>query len=222
MRLGREGKRVVRLKGGDVFVFARGGEEAAALRAAGVPFEIVLGITSALAAPAYAGIPVTHRNHNTSFLVATGHEDPMKAASSLDFAKLANPHQTLIFLMAMGNLAAIVEQLRAHGMPADLPIAIVREATKPTQATLVATLGTIVADVERTHFAAPAVVVIGNVVRERDAARWFDALAAVRQTRADHASGAIGRRICQPATRSGRCSQFSRRRSQSNRPTIQP
>jgi len=174
VRLGSEGRRVVRLKGGDVFVFARGGEEAAALHAAGVPFEIVLGITSALAAPAYAGIPLTHRDYNTSFTVATGHEDPSKGYSSLDFAKLANPAQTLVFLMAMGNLAAIVNRLRESGMPGELPVAIVREATKPTQETIVATLETIVAEVERTQFAAPAVVVIGNVVREREAIRWFD------------------------------------------------
>ncbi len=174
VRLGREGKRVVRLKGGDVFVFARGGEEAQELREAGIPFEIIPGITSAIAAPAYAGIPVTHRDHNTSFTIATGHEDPTKGATTLDFAKLANPNQTLIFLMAMGNLAGIVGELRRNGMPGDLPVGIVREGTKPTQETLVATLDTIVAEVERTKFAAPAIVVIGNVVREREEIRWFD------------------------------------------------
>jgi uroporphyrinogen III methyltransferase/synthase len=173
VRLGHD-RRVVRLKGGDVFVFARGGEEAAALHAAGVPFEVVPGISSALAAPAYAGIPVTHRDHNTSFTIATGHEDPTKGYSSLDYAKLANPTQTLVFLMAMGNLPGIVEQLRAHGMPGDLPVAIVREGTKPNQETLVATLASVVAEVERTGFAAPAIVVIGNVVSEREAIRWFD------------------------------------------------
>jgi len=174
VRLGLDGKRVVRLKGGDVFVFGRGGEEAAELRAAGVAFEIIPGITSALAAPAYAGIPVTHRDRNTSFTVATGHEDPVKGYSSLDYAKLANPSQTLIFLMAMGNLAGIVAKLREHGMPADLPVGIVRDGTRPTQATLIATLETVVDEVERTKFAAPAVVVIGNVVRERESIRWFD------------------------------------------------
>ncbi len=174
VRLGREGRKVVRLKGGDVFVFARGGEEADELRRAGVPFEICLGITSALAAPAYAGIPITHRDHNTSFTISTGHEDPLKGYSSLDFAKLANPKQTLVFLMAMGSLAGIVAQLRAHGMPGDLPVAIVREGTKPTQETLVATLDTIVAEVERARFAAPAIVVIGTVVNEREKIRWFD------------------------------------------------
>ncbi|MGH7728650.1 MAG: uroporphyrinogen-III C-methyltransferase [Vulcanimicrobiaceae bacterium] len=174
VRLAREGKRVVRLKGGDVVVFARGGEEATELAKAGIPFELVPGISSALAAPAYAGIPITHRAWNTSFLVATGHEDPSKGESSLDFAKLANPHATLVFLMAMGNLAGIVAQLLAHGMPTETPVAIVREGTKPTQETLTATLATVVAEVERTHLSAPAIVVIGNVVRERERMRWFD------------------------------------------------
>ncbi len=174
VKLGSEGRRVVRLKGGDVFVFARGGEEAQALRAAGVPFDIVPGLTSAIAAPAYAGIPVTHRDHNTSFTIATGHEDPTKGYTSLDFAKLANPKQTLLFLMAMGNLSGIVGELRKNGMPGEMPVAIVREGTKPTQETIVATLETIVAEVERVHFKAPAIVVIGEVVRERETIRWFD------------------------------------------------
>ncbi len=174
VRLGLEGRNVVRLKGGDVFVFARGGEEAAELRAAGVAFEIIPGITSAIAAPAYAGIPVTHRDHNTSFTIATGHEDPLKGYTSLDFAKLANPKQTLIFLMAMGSLAGLVGKLLEHGMPAEIPVGIVREGTKPTQETLVGTLGTIVDEVARVQFKAPAIVVIGDVVRERETIRWFD------------------------------------------------
>ncbi|HTW84200.1 MAG TPA: uroporphyrinogen-III C-methyltransferase [Candidatus Sulfotelmatobacter sp.] len=175
VRLGRDGKRVVRLKGGDVFVFARGGEEAHALAEAGVPFEIVPGITSAIAAPAYAGIPVTHRDHNTSFTIATGHEDPTKGYSSLDFAKLANPKATTIFLMAMGNLAGIVAQLRAHGLPDATPVGIVHEGTKPTQEVVTATLATVVDEVARTGISAPAIVVIGDVVKERERIRWFDA-----------------------------------------------
>ena len=174
VKLGLEGKRVVRLKGGDVFVYARGGEEAQALHAAGVAFEIVPGITSAIAAPAYAGIPVTHRDHNTSFSISTGHENPTKGYTSLDYAKLANPASTTIFLMAMGNLAGIMGELHKNGVPGSMPVAIVREGTKPTQETLVATLETIVAEVERTKFAAPAIVVVGNVVRERETIRWFD------------------------------------------------
>jgi uroporphyrinogen III methyltransferase/synthase len=174
VELARAGKRVVRLKGGDVFVFARGGEEAQALKAAGIPYNIVPGISSAIAGPAYAGIPVTHRDHNTTFSISTGHENPFKGYTSLDYAKLANPNATTIFLMAMGNLAGIVAALRANGLPGDTPAAVVREATTPQQATIVATLDTIVGEVERTRFAAPAVVVIGTVVNERDAIRWFD------------------------------------------------
>ena len=174
VELGRSGKRVVRLKGGDVFVFARGGEEAAALHAAGVAFEIVPGITSAIAGPAYAGIPVTHRDHNATFTVSTGHENPLKGFTSLDYAKLADPHATAIFLMAMSNLAAISAELCANGLPGDTPVAIVREATTPRQETLVATLETIAAEAERTAFAAPAVLVIGSVVNERPTIRWFD------------------------------------------------
>ena len=174
VQLGRAGKKVVRLKGGDVFVFARGGEEAYALAQAGVPFEIVPGISSALAAPAYAGIPVTHRQHNTSFTVATGHEDPTKGFSSLDFAKLANRKATTIFLMAMGNLTGIVAKLREHGLEGDTPVGIVHEGTKPTQEVLTATLDTIVAEVDRTGISAPAIVVIGDVVGERERIRWFD------------------------------------------------
>jgi uroporphyrinogen III methyltransferase/synthase len=174
VQLGREGKKVVRLKGGDVFVFARGGEEAQALAEAGVPFEIVPGITSAIAAPAYAGIPVTHRDHNTSFTVATGHEDPTKGYSSLDFAKLANGKATTIFLMAMGNLAGIVAKLKEHGLEGDTPVGIVHEGTKPAQEVVTATIDTIVAEVARTGITAPAIVVIGDVVRERERIRWFD------------------------------------------------
>jgi uroporphyrinogen III methyltransferase/synthase len=174
VKLARDGKRVVRLKGGDVFVFGRGGEEAQALHAAGVPFEIVPGITSAIAVPAYAGIPVTHRDHNTSFSISTGHEDPLKGYTSLDYAKLANPKATTIFLMAMGSLPGVIGALLANGLDAATPVAIVREGTKPTQETLVGTLGTIVDDVERTQFAAPAVVVVGTVVNERETIRWFD------------------------------------------------
>jgi uroporphyrinogen III methyltransferase/synthase len=174
VRLARSGKRVVRLKGGDVFVFARGGEEAQALHAAGVPFEIVPGISSAVAVPAYAGIPITHRDHNATFTVSTGHQDPRTGPTGIDYAKLANPKATTIFLMAMANLPGIVGELRAHGLPGATPVAIVREGTKPTQETLVATVDTIVAEVERARFAAPAVVVIGDVVRERESIRWFD------------------------------------------------
>ena len=165
----------MRLKGGDPFVFGRGAEEAQALRAAGIDFAIVPGISSAIAAPAYAGIPLTHRAHNAAFTVATGHEDPTKAASTLDWGKLADPHRTLVFLMASTQLEDIAEQLVGHGLPAATPAAVVQNGTRPDQRTVVGTLATIAADAAREGVGAPAVLVIGDVVRVRDEIRWFDA-----------------------------------------------
>ncbi|HEV7178338.1 MAG TPA: uroporphyrinogen-III C-methyltransferase [Candidatus Baltobacteraceae bacterium] len=169
-----EGRSVVRLKGGDVFVFGRGGEEAQALRAAGVPFEIVPGISSAIAAPAYAGIPVTHRDFNPVLTIATGHEDPSKPESTVDWAKLADPHRTLVLLMAMGNLATIAQRLIEEGLSAATPVAVIRDGTRPTQRTVTGTLATIGNDVSREGIEAPSIVVIGEVVRLRDEIRWFD------------------------------------------------
>jgi len=174
VRKAREGKIVVRLKGGDPFVFGRGGEEAQTLARERIPFEIVPGITSAVAAPAYAGIPVTHRDHNVAFTVATGHEDPTKGESTLDWARLADPHQTLVLLMAMGNLREITARLRANGLPDDRPVAVIRDGTRPEQTTLVATLATIADEVERAEIGAPSIVVIGDVVALREQLRWFD------------------------------------------------
>ncbi|MDP9023798.1 MAG: uroporphyrinogen-III C-methyltransferase [Candidatus Eremiobacteraeota bacterium] len=173
----RAGRRVVRLKGGDVFVFGRGGEEAQALRKAGIPFEIVPGITSAIAAPAYAGIPVTHRDFNTGFTILTGHEDPLKATSSLDWSKLADPHRTLVLLMAMGNLASIMQRLAQAGLPADTPAAVISEGTRPEQRTVTGTIASIASEVANEGLAAPAIVVVGNVVRLREEIRWFDTTA---------------------------------------------
>ena len=170
----RGGKHVVRLKGGDPFVFGRGGEEAQALHAAGIPFEIVPGISSAVAAPAYAGIPVTHRDFNTAFTVITGHEDPTKAESTVDWAKLADPHRTLVFLMAMGNLAEIATRLVAHGLRGSTPAAVIENGTRPEQRTVTGTLETIAAEAERSGLAAPAIVVVGDVVTLRPQLQWFD------------------------------------------------
>ena len=170
----RQGKRVVRLKGGDPFVFGRGGEEAQRLAAADVAFEIVPGISSAIAVPAYAGIPVTHRDFNTAFTVATGHEDPTKPGSTLVWQKLADPHQTLVLLMAMGNLTEIVARLRSHGLPGDRGVAVVSDGTLPSQRTLIATLDTVAADVAAAGIGAPAIVVVGDVVRLRNEIAWYD------------------------------------------------
>jgi uroporphyrinogen III methyltransferase / synthase len=169
-----EGRRVVRLKGGDPFVFGRGGEEAAALRAAGVPFEIVPGISSALAVPAYAGIPLTHREYAASFTVLTGHEDPGKPASALDWEKLADPKRTLVMLMATANLREIAGELVAHGLDASTPVAVVQDGTRPSQRTVLGSLETIADDVVRAKIAAPAIVVVGGVAGLRERLRWFD------------------------------------------------
>ena len=139
----KEGKIVVRLKGGDPFVFGRGGEESRALHDAGLPFEIIPGVTSAIGAPAYAGIPVTDRTAASSFAVVTGHEDPTKGQSSIHWDKLATAVDTLVFLMGVHNLPSITQQLVAHGRPATTPAALVRWGTKADQETLVATVGDI-------------------------------------------------------------------------------
>lgn len=176
VRLARAGKRVVRLKGGDPFVFGRGGEEAQALHDAGIPFEIVPGVTSGIAAPAYAGIPVTHRGYNTALTLVTGHEDPQKDGSTLDWSRLAGPNQTLVMYMAMGNLANAVAELTAHGLSPATPVAIVREGTKPDQRTVVATLATIVEAVRREGIGAPAIAIVGDVVALREQLSWYEHL----------------------------------------------
>jgi uroporphyrinogen III methyltransferase/synthase len=165
---GRDTGTVVRLKGGDPFVFGRGGEEAEALAAAGVRFEVVPGITSAVAAPAYAGVPVTHRGRSTHFTVVTGHEDPAKGAGHVDWEALARAGGTLVILMGAGRVAEIAERLVAGGRPADTPVAAVRHGTRPDQQTVRATLAT-VADA---RVEAPAAIVVGEVAA-LDLA-WFE------------------------------------------------
>jgi uroporphyrinogen III methyltransferase/synthase len=170
----REGKTVVRLKGGDPFVFGRGGEEALELVAAGIPFEVVPGITSAIAVPAYAGIPVTHRGIATSFAVVTGHEDPAKTESSLRWDKLAQGADTLVFLMGVENLPYITDKLIAHGRPAATPAAIIRWGTKPGQQVLATTLGQAAADVAARGIKPPAIFLVGEVASLREKLAWFD------------------------------------------------
>jgi uroporphyrinogen III methyltransferase/synthase len=170
----RQGKRVVRLKGGDPYVFGRGGEEAEALVQAGVPFEVVPGVTSAVAVPAYAGIPVTHRGLASSFAVITGHEDPAKAETAIDWSKLATGVDTLVFLMGTATLPQIVEKLIENGRPADTPVAVVRWGTTPAQEVVTGALGDIVRRVRETRLEPPAITVVGEVVRLREKLRWFD------------------------------------------------
>ena len=170
----QRGRQVVRLKGGDPFVFGRGGEEAQALSCAGIAFEVAPGVSSPLAVPAYAGIPVTHRELATSFTVFTGHEDPTKPASTLDWAKLADPHRTLVALMAIANLSEIAKQLIEQGLLPETPVAVIQDGTRPSQRTVVGTLATIAADVVGAKIGAPAIVVIGGVVALRERLRWWD------------------------------------------------
>ncbi|HYR59390.1 MAG TPA: uroporphyrinogen-III C-methyltransferase, partial [Chthoniobacteraceae bacterium] len=170
----RAGKRVVRLKGGDPFVFGRGGEEAEALAAAGLKFEIIPGISSAIAAPAYAGIPVTHREHAAQLTIFTGHEDPAKTESSLDFAQLARTPGTKVMLMGVERIGAITARLVEHGAAPATPVALVRWGTTGRQQTLRGTLADIAEKVAASGFEPPAVAIFGSVVGLRDRLNWFE------------------------------------------------
>jgi uroporphyrinogen III methyltransferase/synthase len=169
-----QGLNVVRLKGGDPFVFGRGGEELEALAEAGVEFEVVPGVTSATAAAAYAGIPVTHRRYCSSLGIITGHEDPLKGGSTIQWDKIATGLDTIVILMGVKNLAGIVSELIRNGRDASTPIALIRWGTWSNQETLVGTLGNIVQEAEEADMASPAAAVIGEVVRLREKLRWFD------------------------------------------------
>jgi uroporphyrinogen III methyltransferase/synthase len=171
---GRAGKRVVRLKGGDPFVFGRGGEEAQALAAAGIPFEIVPGVTSAIAAPAYAGIPVTHRGLASTFAVITGHEDPAKDATAVDWKALATGIDTLIFLMGAASLPEIAQRLIAHGRDASTPAAIIEWGTLSRQRSVSSTLNGLAAAASAAGIGSPAVTVIGEVARLGPKLSWFE------------------------------------------------
>ncbi|MDP6627023.1 MAG: uroporphyrinogen-III C-methyltransferase [Methanopyri archaeon] len=171
--LALEGKRVVRLKGGDPFVFGRGGEEAEQLVEAGIEFEIVPGVSSAIAAPAYAGIPLTHRQHASSFICLTGHEDPMKTIQSIRWNELTDRAQTLVILMGVGNLSHIVDKLLDAGADAGTPAAIIEDGTTHRQRTVNAPLGELVEQAENARIRPPAVIVIGDVVLLGERLRWF-------------------------------------------------
>ena len=190
---GRSGRCVVRLKGGDPFVFARGGEEAAALEAAGVVYEVVPGITSAIAAPTYAGIPVTLRYSSTSFTVVTGHEDPTKEFPSVNWEALAVGGGTLVILMGVAHLPEITRRLVAGGLPGSTPVAAVRWGTRPNQHTVRATLDTVGDHV----LAPPSVIVVGEVAREH--LGWFEAKPLLGRTivvtRARQQSGDLARQL---------------------------
>jgi len=170
----KEGNVVVRLKGGDPFVFGRGGEEAEAVSAGGVDFEVVPGVTAAVAVPAYAGIPVTHRTLASTVTFVTGHEDPSKLGTQLEWPKLASASGTLVFMMGMKNLPTIARQLLSEGRSPDTPVAAIRWGTKADQQTIVGTLKDIVGKTEAAHLEPPTAIVIGEVVRLRGQLNWFE------------------------------------------------
>ena len=170
----RGGKIVVRLKGGDPFVLGRGGEEAGILTRHGVPFEVVPGVTSASAVPAYAGIPITHREVASSFAVITGHKASDRGEPRISWDKLATGADTLVILMGMRNLATIVDQLIKHGRSPSTPVAVITQGTTSRQRCLVGTLQDIVDKVGKENLQPPSVVVVGDVVRLRKHLKWFD------------------------------------------------
>jgi uroporphyrinogen III methyltransferase / synthase len=172
--LGQSGRTVVRLKGGDPFVFGRGGEEAEALAAADVPFEVVPGVTAGVAAPAYAGIPVTHRDAASAVAFVTGHEDPSKDGSALDWEALARFPGTLVFYMGIKNLPLIAERLVAAGRPAAQPVAVVQRGTLAGQRTVTATLETIAGAVADAGLRPPAITVVGPVTELRETLAWLE------------------------------------------------
>jgi uroporphyrinogen III methyltransferase/synthase len=171
-----EGKAVVRLKGGDPFIFGRGGEEVEELVQAGIDFEVVPGVTSAIAVPAYAGIPLTHREHTSSVAFITGHEDPAKSESSVDWDKIATGLGTLVFLMGVGNLPRIASRLIEAGRASDTPAAVIRWGTTPDQTTIVGTLEDIALKVQAAALKPPAILVVGGVVGLRSILNWYESL----------------------------------------------
>ena len=183
------GKCVVRLKGGDPFVFGRGGEEATHLRERGIACIVVPGVTSAIAAPAYAGIPVTDRRHASSFAVITGHEDPTKPHSRLDWHGIANGADTLVFLMGLTNLESICERLIAEGRPSETPAAVIERGTTPGQRVVTATLAGLAERVAAAGLHPPSMIIVGDVVRLREDLVWHDSQALA------------GRRILLPRVR---------------------
>jgi uroporphyrin-III C-methyltransferase len=172
VHLAREGKQVVRLKGGDPFVFGRGGEELQVLAAERVGFEVVPGITAACGVASYAGIPLTHRDYAQSCTFVTGHLKD--GTCNLDWPALARPRQTVVIYMGLSGLAEICAQLVAHGLPADWPAAVVARGTQTQQRTVCATLSTLAEAVAREGLESPCLTIVGEVVRLRDELAWFE------------------------------------------------
>jgi uroporphyrin-III C-methyltransferase/precorrin-2 dehydrogenase/sirohydrochlorin ferrochelatase len=172
VQLAREGKQVVRLKGGDPFVFGRGGEEMQELAAHGVDFEVVPGVTAACGVASYAGIPLTHRDHAQGCLFVTGHLKD--GSANLDWEALVRPHQTVVIYMGLNALPDICRQLMAHGAPATRPIAAVQHGTLATQQVLTGTLSDLPAKVAVSGFTSPSLLIVGDVVKLHGSLHWFD------------------------------------------------
>jgi uroporphyrin-III C-methyltransferase/precorrin-2 dehydrogenase/sirohydrochlorin ferrochelatase len=173
VKLAKEGKRVCRLKGGDPFIFGRGGEELEALAAEGIRFEVVPGITAAAGCAAYAGIPLTHRDHAQALTLVTGH--CKGETSSVDWELVSRPNQTAVFYMGLGSLDTIVAQLIAHGAPADRAAAVVEQGTSAQQRVVTGTLADLAARVKEAGVESPALLIVGEVTRLHETLRWFNA-----------------------------------------------
>ena len=170
----RQGRLVVRLKGGDPFVFGRGGEEALALAQAGIPFEVVPGVSSAIAVPAYAGIPVTHRDHASSVTIVTGHGRYADGSAGVNWETLAKVGGTLVILMGVDTLPHVTQRLFDGGLPADTAAAVIQQGTIPQQHIVTGTLANIAECARRANIMSPAITVIGAVVALRDSLNWFE------------------------------------------------
>ncbi|MGE0130309.1 MAG: uroporphyrinogen-III C-methyltransferase [Blastocatellales bacterium] len=179
---------VVRLKGGDPFIFGRGGEEAEALIAAGIEWEVVPGVSAGSSVAAYAGIPITHRGLSSSVAFVTGHEDPAKPQSAIRWEHLANGVDTLVFFMGVARIEEIADQLMLHGRGADTPVAVIRWGTYGHQETIVARLDKVAAEVKRGKLTAPALIVVGEVVRLRERLQWFEKFQLPEFQLADYSS----------------------------------
>ena len=178
----KRGRTVVRLKGGDPFIFGRGGEECEALAVRGIPFEVIPGVSSAVAAPAYAGIPLTHRACASSVALVTGHEDPSKKTGTVDFQKLARAVDTVVCLMGVKTMDRTVRELKAGGALPHTPVAVIEQGTYPHQRVVEGTLDTIISRVKLQHIRPPAVMVVGKVAKLRRQIAWFESLPLSNKT----------------------------------------
>ncbi|MFB3785796.1 MAG: uroporphyrinogen-III C-methyltransferase [bacterium] len=170
----RQGYQVVRLKGGDPFIFGRGGEECLFLYDHGIPFEVVPGVSAVSAVPAYAGIPLTSRDYSTAFVAVTGHEHNQKEKLQVDWATIARMDATLVVFMGILSIRSICDELRRHGRPPETPAAVIRWGTTTEQETITGTLSTIADQVEQSRLRPPGLIVIGEVVRLREKLNWFE------------------------------------------------